>query len=337
MSELDDLKEFTETVENAQDLVEALRKKRGSTASSSPSYDDDEAELAPGRPSQWSLYGPGFTATTPTIKSLPAGSYDIGVDSKCVFAVPSITPSGLLLELPEMRSDYVIKLVETFLNSEKDYKEGNEFVIGGAAYKAGIMIYGPPGSGKSCTIKLVCKKLIERGGTVFNASIGPDHVALFLTEFSQVENNRKSIVILEDIDSLIENYGEAKYLEMLDSAKTIDNVLFIATTNYPERLDPRIYNRPGRFSHVVKIGLPTPSMRGAYLRAILKNHKDVEEIVTATNGFTIDHLTALINAVYREKKDLKHEIERLRTLFKVPKAGEQSKLGINASGWDASQ
>jgi SpoVK/Ycf46/Vps4 family AAA+-type ATPase len=190
------------------------------------------------------------------------------------------------------------------------------------------MIFGPPGSGKSCTIKIVSNKLVERGGTVFFASGHPGSVSSFLTDFCRVEPDRKCIVILEDIDSLIHNFGEAAYLEMLDSAKTINNVLFIATTNYPELLDARIYNRPGRFSHVIKIGLPGEAARRAYLQAILKNHRDVEEIVESSDGFTIDHITALINAVYREKKDLKTEIKRLRTLFKVPKADEKRQIGI---------
>jgi SpoVK/Ycf46/Vps4 family AAA+-type ATPase len=175
----------------------------------------------------------------------------------------------------------------------------------------------------------VANKLVERGGIVFHASINPGHVTSFLTDFSKIEEDRKSIVILEDIDSLIETWGESAYLEMLDSAKSINNVLFIATTNYPEKLDPRIYNRPGRFSHVIKIGLPGNAAREAYLKAILKNHRDVSEIVEKTNGFTIDHLTALVNAVYREKKNLRHEIERLRTLFKVPKADNSRPIGIN--------
>jgi hypothetical protein len=182
-------------------------------------------------------------------------------------------------------------------------------------------------SGKTCTIKLVTKKLVERSGTVFYASGPPTYLSSFLTDFAKIERDRKSIVIFEDFDSLIEKYREAEYLEILDSAKTIDNVLFIATTNYPERLDPRIYNRPGRFSHVIKIGMPGPKTREAYLKAILKNHRDVEEIVSKTSGFSIDHLTALINAVYREKKNLETEVERLRTLFKVPKS-ENKPLGI---------
>jgi SpoVK/Ycf46/Vps4 family AAA+-type ATPase len=179
----------------------------------------------------------------------------------------------------------------------------------------------------------VSNKLIERGGTVFFGSVNPHSIMSFLADFSRVERDRKSIVILEDIDSLIVNFGEAAYLEMLDSAKTIDNVLFIATTNYPEMLDPRIYNRPGRFSHVIKIGLPTEKARKAYLEAILKKHDDVPFIVENTEGFTIDHLTALINSTYREKKELATEIKRLRTLFKMPKTGNQGKLGIGTE-WE---
>jgi adenylate kinase family enzyme len=298
----------------------------------SPDFDDDHNVKNPGQPNQYALYGPGYMATTPTVKTLPAGCYDIQNDNRGVFVVPTIPPSGILLELPEMRSEEVIRVVDNFWNSETDYKNGNQFVVGGAQFKAGIMIYGPPGSGKSCTIKLVSMKLVERGGTVFFSSGHPAVTMRWLEDFARVESNRKSIVILEDIDSLIQEYGESNYLEMLDSAKTINNVLFIATTNYPEHLDPRIYNRPGRFSHVIKIGLPTDITRAAYLKAILKDHRDVDQIVTESKGFTIDHLTALVNSVYREKKDLVTELKRLRTLFRVPKSNEDGRtMGISSN------
>lgn len=331
MSEYDD---FDTTLDDAAEWGEASNKweeeesKWGKSADEVIGSSTKEKKIVPGQPSQYALYGAGYMATTPTVSVLPPGSYDIHSDSNGVYAVPSIKSSGLLLELPEMRSDEVIRLVELFWNSEKDYKDGNEFVVGGALFKAGVMIYGPPGSGKSCTIKIVSNKLVARGGIVFFAGNHPTTVMGFLEDFARVEPDRKSIVILEDIDSLIAQHGEARYLEMLDSAKTISNVLFIATTNYPERLDPRIYNRPGRFSSVVKIGLPGPLTREAYLKAILKDYRDVPEIVKKTEGFTIDHLTALINAVYREKKELAHEIERLRILFKAPIAGEGKGLGI---------
>lgn len=282
-----------------------------------------------GESCQYSLYGPGgYKPATQTKNSLPAGCYDIMQDSYGVFAVPSPPPTGLMLELPEMRSEHVISLAETFWSKEKDYKEGNEFVRGGAAYRLGILLYGPPGSGKSTTIKLISKKIVDRNGIVFHCSNNPIIAASFLSDFSKIEPHRKCVVILEDIDSLIQNYGESYYLELLDSAKTIDNVLFIATTNYPEKLDPRIYNRPGRFSHTVKVGYPTAAARKAFLEAILKNYRDVDYIVAETENFTVDHLSCLINAVYRQGKDLKEELARLRSLCRPPKSEEQKLIGF---------
>jgi SpoVK/Ycf46/Vps4 family AAA+-type ATPase len=289
---------------------------------------------APGKPAQYVLFRDGYLPTTTTVGALPPDCYEIQESSMGAFASSMLGKSGLLLDLPEMRSNDVLSIVDNFWNSESDYKKGNEFVIGGARFSTGIMIYGPPGSGKSCTIEIASKKLIAREGTVFYSSIHPSTTTEFLKSFSLIEKDRKCIVVLEDIDTQIARYGESLFLEMLDGAKTINNVCFIATTNYPERLDPRIYNRPGRFSHVIKIGLPAAKTREAYLKAILKNHRDVAEIVDKSDGFTIDHLTALVNAVYREKKDLRSEIKRLRALFKMPKAGEQSALGIARDDWE---
>jgi hypothetical protein len=327
-------------LQDASDFAAAAGKYEPKSNDRSPTHataligktpDEADDEIVPGRVVQYSLYRDGYRSTTATIQTLPPSCYDINADSNGVYVIPMPSPTGLLLELPEMRSEDVIKIVENFWNSEKDYKEGNEFVIGGAAYKSGLMIYGPPGSGKSCTIKLLSRKLVERGGTVFFADINPSTVMAFLEDFSKIEKNRKSIVILEDIDSLIENYGESGYLAMLDSAKTIDNVLFIATTNYPDKLDPRIYNRPGRFSHVIKIGYPSAKARRAFLEAMLKDWRDIDVIVDRTANFTIDHITSLISAVYREKKELLPEIERLKTLFKVPKSdNDRPSMGINA-------
>jgi hypothetical protein len=189
-------------------------------------------------------------------------------------------------------------------------------------------------SGKSCTIKIATKRMVERGGVVFYGS-NPVTLGDFLTKFAKIEPNRKSVVIFEDIDSLVEMYGESGYLDLLDSANSINNVFFIATTNYPEKLDPRIYNRPGRFSHVIKIGFPSAVTRAAYLKAILKNHQDIQYIVDNSDGFTIDHLTALTNAVYREKKDLEAEIKRLRSLFKIPSiVNKQLGIGLDTIGED---
>lgn len=343
MSELDDADDFIEEAsryeQEAPKMSEAEQAFRRYLNSDEDSAEesDQSAKENPHGSCQYARYGSGFRPMTSTIPRLPAGSYDIESDSNVgVFVTPTLPPNGLLLNLPEMRSDTILKLVQRFWDSEKDYKEGNEFVVGGAAFKSGVMIYGPAGSGKSCTIKLVSRKLIEDDGIVFYGNGHPNHLFSFLSEFARVEPNRKCIVILEDIDALIQRFSDSLYLDMLDSARSIDNVLFIATTNYPHLLDPRIYNRPGRFTHVVKVGMPTPAAREAYLKAILKNHRDVEKIVKESEGFSIDHLSALVNAVYREKKDLDQEMKRLRKLFIAPKTDEPRQgLGFGLSSkWD---
>lgn len=324
---LSDAKEFAEL---SKSFKESSRKSQRPTRVDDLLKYFDEDEVKPGQPVQYALHADGYAPTTATIEKLPAGCYEITQDNTAVFVRPLPPPAGLLLELPEMRSEEVIKTVESFWNSEDDYKLGNEFVIGGSIFKAGSLLYGPQGSGKSTTIKLVSKKIIERDGVVFYASGSPVIVNSFLSNFALIEKNRKCVVVLEDIDTLIENYGESGYLEMLDSAKTINNVFFIATTNYPERLNPRIYCRPGRFSHVIKIGLPTINTRRAYLKAVLKNHKDIDYIVDNSVGFSIDHLSSLCNAVYREKKNLQEEMKRLRILFQTPTVEEKSLgFGLN--------
>ena len=334
-SELDDADEFNRSVEQGDsdaDDGKFVKPNGNVTASLQEVIDQINGEEGrkpkPGQVSQYSLHGQGYMPTTSTIKTLPSGCYDLMADRNGVYAVPMSPPSGLLLELPEMRSEYVLDLIDTFWKSEADYKQGNEYVSGGAQFKAGIMLFGPQGSGKSCSIKLATKKAIERGATVFYSQISPLYTNIFLTDFSKIEKDRKTIVVLEDIDTLIENYGQSGYLAMLDSAQSIENVLFIATTNYPERLEPRIYNRPGRFSHIVKVGLPGVAARRAFLKAVLKKHDDVEEIVAKSEGFSVDHLSSLINAVYREKKKLGSEIERLRKLFKVPAVIDTKQIGL---------
>jgi hypothetical protein len=318
-SEDDDIADFMDAI-NSPDM------------STSPSYGKvqramSKAEIAvngaqTGMPTQWARHGAGYAPTRPTVETIPSGCYDIVCDNDgTIFCSPMLEPTGLVLELPEMRSEHVVKTVERFWESENDYKIGNEFVHGGAAYRCGIMLYGPPGTGKTVTIRIVGDKLSERGGVVFHSTLHPMQINHFLTSFRRIEPDRKCVVIMEDIDSAIQQWGEAPYLQMLDGAQSINNCMFLVTTNYPEKLDPRIYNRPGRLSHVIKIGLPGKEARRAFLSALLKNKRDLEELVAKTDGFSIDHISALVSGIYREHKDLNEEIVRLRSLFRIPNAG----------------
>ena len=75
----------------------------------------------------------------------------------------------------------------------------------------------------------------------------------------EIEPDRKIILILEDIDNFI-NVDKAlltKLLQILDGSNKLDNIITIATTNYQEKLEERIANRPSRFDRRYEIGLPS--------------------------------------------------------------------------------
>lgn len=269
-----------------------------------------------------------YTVTTLTLRdSIESGEYGITQDPSTgqVFCYKLDPPDKILYELPELQNQYILSVIRNFWKRKQDYKDGNEYISGGQTHKAGVLLYGPPGSGKTSSIKLLSKSLVEDQGLVFYVSRNVGVAAKFLEEFFKVEKDRNILVIIEDIDAIINEEGDHQLLQMLDSNTAIDNVVFLATTNYPDRLSPRFYDRPGRFSYVVEIDYPTAEARKAYLEAVLKKHDDVERIVSMTEGFTIDHLTALLNQVYREGQDLETVVRRLQNFWDKPPVNTENK------------
>ena len=63
-----------------------------------------------------------------------------------------------LIEFPDSNSDKVIGEIKNFWGRESEFKEYN------LTYKRGIILWGPPGSGKSCTVQMVMKDVVERKG-----------------------------------------------------------------------------------------------------------------------------------------------------------------------------
>lgn len=109
---------------------------------------------------------------------------------------------------------------------------------------------------------------------------------------------------MEDIDSIIETNSESEVLNVLDGVNQIDKVVFLATTNYPERLGDRIINRPSRFDKRFKIGHPNAESRRIYFEFIIGGKEKVEELkidlerwVNDTEEFSIAHLKELFVAV----------------------------------------
>ena len=78
----------------------------------------------------------------------------------------------------------------------------------------------------------------------------------------------------------------------------LENIVYLATTNYPEQLEDRIINRPSRFDRRYEIGLPSYEVRLEYIKKkVLDDNIDVEKWAKDTDDLSIAHIKELILSV----------------------------------------
>lgn len=266
----------------------------------------------------WAVYGgKNFGACERAVEQMPAGQYTIdSSDAIGIFFHKEDINLDELMILPDSKSEQVIKEIKRFWTLEEKFREF-KFL-----WKRGVMLWGPPGSGKTSTLQIISKDIVDLGGISIYVD-DPTFGAAGLKILRQVEPKRPLVIMLEDIDSIIDNYGESGLLALMDGELQIDNVVFVATTNYPERLDKRFINRPSRFDIVKKIGMPSSAARTVYLKAKNKRLADPDKKaelamwVNDTKGFSIAHLKELIISVEVFDQPLDASIKRLKKMGEV--------------------
>lgn len=257
---------------------------------------------------KWACTETEFWSAPKLCEPLPSGMYRGEVSSdKGPFLIRQDVKTDSLLVLPDTIMTSVIKEFEFFWASKQ------RFTQRGFLHKRGFIFWGPPGSGKSSLIQLLVKKLSELYGGITFLVNHPKVAQLCLEMIRRVEPERPIIAVLEDIDSLVTNHGESSYLAMLDGEVQVDNIVYIATTNYPDRLDPRFVDRPSRFDKIIKLGMPSAAARHEFLKVkepSLTNH-ELEHWVKKTNEFSLAHLRELLIAVKCLEQDFDEVIERI--------------------------
>lgn len=141
--------------------------------------------------------------------------------------------------------------------------------------------------------------MAKRGDIVFYAR-SIHSMQSGLKAFRHVEPDRKVVLAFEEADELCK-YEESDMLRILDGDSKINNVLFLATTNYIEKLPPRML-RPGRFDNKVYVGFPTFENRYQYLAHKLapmeESDERIRELATKSEGLGFGHLKELITGLY---------------------------------------
>merc|ERR1719194_257203 len=190
----------------------------------------------------------------------------------------------------------------------------------------GILMYGPPGSGKT----LIARAVANETGAFFFLINGPEIMSKMAGEsesnlrkaFEEAEKNAPSIIFIDEIDSIapkrektqgeVERRIVSQLLTLMDGLKARSHVVVIGATNRPNSIDTAL-RRFGRFDREVDIGVPDENGRLEVMRIHTKNMKltddvDLEQLAKETHGYVGADLAALATEAamqcIREKMDV---------------------------------
>jgi len=255
-----------------------------------------------------------YYAVARTESLLPPDVYDIGYNNGTILFNRVNYSIESLIRFEDSAIDKVVGDIQTFWNREDLFKEYD------LLFRRGMLLYGPPGGGKSCTVKLIVHDVIEKGGVAINFT-DPHLFIQGMRVFRTIQPETPVVVIMEDIEALLRNSDSSSILNLLDGINGFERIVYLATTNYPEKLEPRIKNRPSRFDRRYKIDNPGQETRKTYLDFLLsKSDKikglDIEKWVKDTNGMSFSHIKELFISVNVFGYSYDEALEDLREMSK---------------------
>lgn len=261
----------------------------------------------------WSCSGDVFWGSPNAETMIAPGFYQCGMSARTGAYLNRMNVKlDTLIRLPDPICDMLLAEFVKFWDIETTRKMAER----GLAVKRGLILWGPPGSGKTSALALMAQHMVlEKQGVVIVAN-EPQVTTACIHMFRKIEPARPLVVIYEDLDALVQMHGEAGYLALLDGENQVPGVVNVATTNYPERLDKRFIDRPGRFDRVQFVDMPQEPARIAYFRAKVPDIDEVtlERWVKATHGWSIAHLRELVVARMALDEDEQGIIDRLNQM-----------------------
>lgn len=190
--------------------------------------------------------------------------------------------------LPEAALRKIREAVDGFFIGEEQFRKL------GFPWRRGILLIGPPGTGKT----MVCRA----------AAAASDVPFLYVRDLEEYDNRDSikaifqrarmlapCILAFEDMDGFVTEQNRTMFLNELDGFHNNDGLLIIASSNHPGKIDEALLKRPSRFDRVFHLGVPALEERRTYCLRILKRMElaecinassFAEETARATEGFT---------------------------------------------------
>ena len=195
--------------------------------------------------------------------------------------------------LSSIREELTLSVLEPISHPEK-------FEALGLPLPAGVLLYGPPGCGKT----LLAKAIANESGANFISVKGPELLDKYVGEsersvrvvFERARSSSPCIIFFDELDSLCPKRGSDsggggvservvnQLLTEMDGLDSRRSVFVIAATNRPELIDPAML-RPGRLDKLLYVPLPSPDDRYSILQALGASIKLAQDV----NLHTIAH------------------------------------------------
>ncbi|KKS68027.1 MAG: ATP-dependent zinc metalloprotease FtsH 2 [candidate division TM6 bacterium GW2011_GWE2_42_60] len=195
------------------------------------------------------------------------------------------------------------------------FKDSASYALVGARMPRGILLFGPPGTGKTSVARVIAH---ECGAQFFSAcgsefvevyvGVGPKRVREL---FEKAKKCEKAVIFIDEIDAIGGRRDERaagneyantlnELLNQLDGFVHSENLLVIGATNRLDILDPALL-RPGRFDRIVRIGVPSKEARLAILKRYCAeipfkgDEASLDRLATQTEGWSGAELQNLVN------------------------------------------
>ncbi|WP_433470719.1 AAA family ATPase [Saccharomonospora azurea] len=183
----------------------------------------------------------------------------------------------------------------------------------GVAPPRGVLIYGPPGNGKTFLVRALAgtgalNVFSVKGAELMDKWVGESERAV-RELFRRAAEAAPSLIFLDEVDALAPRRGQssdsgasdrvvAALLTELDGVEPLRDVVVVGATNRPELVDPALL-RPGRLERLVYVPPPDVQARAAILRATARNTPlapdvDLDELATGLDGYSAADCAALI-------------------------------------------
>ncbi len=176
---------------------------------------------------------------------------------------------------------------------------------------SGILLYGPPGCGKTLIAKVLASESEENmflinGPEIMNKYYGETEEKL-RDMFKEAKDNSPSIIFIDEIDAIApkreEAYGDvekrvvAQLLALMDGLTDRGNVIVLGATNRPDSIDPAL-RRPGRFDREFEISVPNEDGRLEILLIHTRgmpvaDEVDLKDLASELHGYTGADITSL--------------------------------------------